>query len=48
MAYVRFLVNNYGSEEMLGLFNPQIINVSNRDLNENEWPALEALDRNSI
>ena len=48
MYYSRFIVNNYGADELLNLFNPQILCVSNKDLNENEWPAMESLERASI
>ncbi len=35
-------------EEMLGMFSPQIISIANRELNENEYPALEPLERRAI
>lgn len=35
-------------DEALAMFNPQIIAVSNRDLNEQEYPPLESLERRTI
>jgi len=35
-------------EEMLPMFSPQIISISNRELSEQEYPALEPLERRSI
>ena len=32
-------------EELLPLFSPQIISISNRDLNDQEYPPLEVLER---
>jgi hypothetical protein len=46
MAYTRFLINQYGAEEVLPLFSPQIYRISLPDLTE--WPAQESLDRVSI
>jgi hypothetical protein len=35
-------------EEMLPMFSPQIISISNRELSDQEYPALEALERRGI
>lgn len=35
-------------EEMLAMFSPQIISISNRELNDQEYPPLEPLERRGI
>jgi hypothetical protein len=48
LAYLRFTMNNIGPEEMLALFHPQILSISNKNLNDQEFPAMEALYGASI
>lgn len=35
-------------DEVLAMFNPQIISISNRELNDQEYPPLESLERRTI
>jgi len=35
-------------EELLPLFSPQIISIANRELNDQEFPPLEVLERAHI
>jgi hypothetical protein len=35
-------------EEILPMYSPQIISISNRDLNDQEYPPLEVLERNAL
>lgn len=48
VVYQRYLVNVMSPDEVLAMFNPQIISVSNRELSEQEYPPLESLERRSI
>lgn len=48
MNYLRFVVNAMSPEETLPLFNPQIINISDFNLSDQVFPALENLDKASI
>ena len=48
LVYTKFQVNHMSPDEVLALFNPQIICVSDRQLNDQEYPPLEALERTSI
>ena len=48
IVYQRYLINVMSPDEVLGMFSPQIISVSNRDLNDQEYPPLEYLQRSSI
>ena len=34
IVYQRYLINVMSPDEVLGMFSPQIISVSNRDLND--------------
>lgn len=43
LSYQRFMVNTMTPEELIPLFSPQIISISNRDLNDQEYPPLEQL-----
>ena len=43
LSYQRFMVNMMTPEECIPLFSPQIIAISNRDLNDQEYPPLEQL-----
>ena len=35
-------------EEILPMYSPQIISISNRELNDQEYPPLEVLERSSV
>ena len=48
IVYQRYMINTMSPDEVLAMFNPQIISVSNRDLSDQEYPALESLERRSI
>lgn len=48
LAFTRFQAMQMNPEELLPLFSPQIISISNRDLNDQEYPALEVLERSYI
>ena len=48
IIYQRYLLNVMSPDEVLAMFSPQIISISNRELSEHEYPALEALERRSI
>lgn len=48
IVYMRYLINIMSPDEALAMFNPQIIAISNRDLNEAEYPPLESLERRTI
>ena len=48
VSYMRFAAMMMSPEELLQLFSPQIICVSDPELNEQEFPALEVLERNSL
>ena len=45
MNYLRFAVNAMSPEETLPMFNPWIMSVHDYNLNDQEMPALEPLDR---
>jgi len=45
LVYTKFQVNHMSPDEMLALFNPQIVSISDRNLTDQEFPALEALER---
>lgn len=34
IVYARYLINTMSPDEMLAMFNPQIISISNRELND--------------
>lgn len=40
MNYLRFAINNMSPEETLPLFNPQIIAINNKNLNDQEFPPV--------
>lgn len=40
MSYLRFILNSMSPEETLPIFHPQIICVSNPDLNDQEFPQV--------
>ena len=44
----RFLVMMQSPEEMLQMFSPQILCISDPNLNGEEFPALEVLERRSV
>ena len=48
VVYMRYLINTMSCDESLAMFNPQIISVSDKNLNENEYPSLESLERRTI
>ena len=48
VVYYKFLANNLSPEEILPLFSPQIILISDPNLNGEEFPALEVLTRGSL
>lgn len=48
IVYQRYLINVMSPDEVLAMFNPQIISVSNRELSDQEYPPLEPLERRSI
>ena len=45
VVYQRYLINVMSPDEVLAMFNPQIISVSNRELSDQEYPPLEPLER---
>lgn len=48
LTYERFLINHFSADEITGIYSPQIILISNPDLNEAEFPPLESLERFNI
>ena len=48
VVYQRFLANSMSPEELLPVFSPQIINISDPDLNDQNYPPLEVLERRSL
>ena len=48
IVHCKFLANNLSPEEILPLFSPQILLISDPNLNGEEFPALEQLTRNSL
>ena len=48
LVYQKFLANMMSPEEILPMYSPQIISISNRELNDQEYPPLEVLERSSI
>mmetsp|Transcript_2658 Transcript_2658/g.4457 ORF Transcript_2658/g.4457 Transcript_2658/m.4457 type:complete len:258 (-) Transcript_2658:95-868(-) len=48
LVYQRFLVNMMSPDEMLALVSPQFMCISDRELNDQNFPALEVLERQSI
>jgi hypothetical protein len=48
IVYQRYLINTMSPDEVLAMFNPQIISVSNRELSDQEYPPLEPLERRAI
>ena len=48
VVYQRFLANSMSPEEILPVFSPQIINISDPDLNDQNYPPLEVLERRSL
>ncbi|CDW76512.1 sec23 sec24 trunk domain containing protein [Stylonychia lemnae] len=48
LNYLRFAINSMSPEETLPLFNPQIINIADYNLDDQNFPQLENLDRASI
>lgn len=48
IVYQRYLAMMMTPDEMLQLFSPQIINIADPNLNDQEFPALEVLERNSL
>lgn len=48
LIYERFLINHFSPDEITGIYSPQIILISNPDLNEAEFPPLESLERFNI
>ena len=48
LVYQRFLANSMSPEELLYLYSPQVICISDANLSEAEFPALEVLSRSSI
>jgi hypothetical protein len=48
LVFTRFMAMQMSPEELLPLFSPQIISISNRELNDQEFPALEVLERQYI
>jgi hypothetical protein len=48
LVFTRFQAMQMNPEELLPLFSPQIISISNRDLNDQEYPPLEVLERSYI
>lgn len=48
IVYQRYLINVMSPDEVLAIFNPQIISISNRELSDQEYPPLESLERRSI
>lgn len=48
IVYQRYLVNMMTPEELIPQFSPQIISITNRDLDDQEYPPLEQLSRASI
>ena len=48
LVFQRFQAMQMSPEELLPLFSPQIISISNRDLNDQEYPPLEVLERAHI
>jgi len=48
IVYQRYLINVMSPDEVLAMFNPQIISISNRELSDQEYPPLESLERRSI
>ena len=48
LVFSKYLVNQMSPDEILPMFSPQIISVSNQQLNAEEYPPLEVLERQSI
>lgn len=48
IVHNKFVANNLSPEEILPLFSPQIILISDPNLNGEEFPELEQLTRNSL
>ena len=48
VCYQRFCANMMSADEMLPMVSPQIICISNRELNDQDYPPLETLERASI
>lgn len=46
--YQRYLAMMMSPDELLQVFSPQIINIADSNLNDQEFPALEVLERNSL
>ena len=44
VAEMKYLVNSMSPEEVLPMFYPQIYNVNNADLNDQEWPEVSFLE----
>ena len=48
MNYLRFVLNAMGPEEILPLFNPQIINIADYNLSDQAFPAVRLICVTSI
>ena len=48
IVYMKYQANMMSPEEMLQLMSPQIICISDENLNDQEFPALEVLERSSL
>jgi len=48
MTFIKFTLNHLSPEETLPLFNPWIMNIHDFNLNDQELPALESLDRSVL
>jgi hypothetical protein len=48
IVHQRFMITQMSPDECLGIFSPQIICISDPNLNDQEFPALEVLERNSL
>ena len=48
IVYQKYQTMCMSPEEILAMINPQIIQISNRDLNDQEYPPLEPLQRQAL
>jgi len=48
VVYQKFQAMMMSPEELLQLMSPQIINIADPNLNDQEFPPLEVLERNSL
>lgn len=48
IVYCRFLINTMSADEVLAMFNPQIISISDRELSDAEYPPAMSLERRTI